>query len=144
MWERWDFCLIICCCFAGYPNETLRDLNGERQEGIMVKQIERSLMGLGFWSLKGHYFFLSLIATIGGKEVSKSDLHPPKPPRPKLETIQLDSDNGRQRVNMSRNRAKMAQYHHFWKFLARKHCFGNNQQNTTFSRTRVSETRVPH
>ena len=22
--------------------------------------------------------------------------------------------------------AKMAQYHHFWKFLARKHCFGNN------------------
>ena len=24
------------------------------------------------------------------------------------------------------NRAKMAQYHHFWKFLARKHCFGNN------------------
>ena len=20
----------ICCCFTGYPNETLRDLNGER------------------------------------------------------------------------------------------------------------------
>ena len=39
--------------------------------------------------------------------------------------------------------AKMAQYHHFWKFLTRKHCFGNNQQSTTFSRTRVSETRVP-
>ena len=40
--------------------------------------------------------------------------------------------------------AKMAQYYHFWKFLARKHRFGNKQQSTTFSRTRVSETRVPH
>ena len=46
--------------------------------------------------------------------------------------------------NEGRVGAKMAQYHHLWKFLARKHCFGNNQQSTTFSRTRVSETRVPH
>ena len=38
----------------------------------------------------------------------------------------------------------MAKYHIFWKFLAKKHCFGNKWQNTTFSRTRVSETRVPH
>ena len=28
--------------------------------------------------------------------------------------------------NRRQNAAKMAQYHHFWKFLARKHCFGNN------------------
>ena len=40
--------------------------------------------------------------------------------------------------------AKMAKYHIFWKFLAKKHCFGNKWQSTTFSRTRVSETRVPH
>ena len=39
---------------------------------------------------------------------------------------------------------KMAKYHIFWKFLAKKHCFGNKWQTTTFSRTRVSETRVPH
>ena len=38
----------------------------------------------------------------------------------------------------------MAKYHNFWKFLAKKHCFGNKWQSTTFSRTRVSETRVPH
>ena len=40
--------------------------------------------------------------------------------------------------------AKMAKYHIFWKFLAKKHCFGNKWQSTTFSRTRVSETRLPH
>ena len=33
--------------------------------------------------------------------------------------------------------AKMAHYHNFWKFLARKYCFGNKQQSTTFSKTRV-------
>ena len=38
----------------------------------------------------------------------------------------------------------MAKYNIFWKFLAKKHCFGNKWQSTTFSRTRVSETRVPH
>ena len=38
----------------------------------------------------------------------------------------------------------MAKYHIFWNFLAKKHCFGNKWQTTTFSRTRVSETRVPH
>ena len=38
----------------------------------------------------------------------------------------------------------MAKYHIFWKFLAKKHCFGNKWQSTTFFRTRVSETRVPH
>ena len=32
----------------------------------------------------------------------------------------------------------------FGNFLAKKHCFGNKQQSTTFSRARVSETRVPH
>ena len=36
----------------------------------------------------------------------------------------------------------MAKYHIFWKFLAKKHCFGNKWQSTTFSRTRVSKTRV--
>ena len=41
-------------------------------------------------------------------------------------------------------KVKMAKYHNFWKFLAKKHCFGNKQQSTTFFRTRVSETRVPH
>ena len=40
--------------------------------------------------------------------------------------------------------AKMAKYHILKKFLAKKHCFGNKWQTTTFSRTRVSETRVPH
>ena len=40
--------------------------------------------------------------------------------------------------------AKMAKYHIFWKFLAKKHCFGNKWQSTTFFRTQVSETRVPH
>ena len=39
---------------------------------------------------------------------------------------------------------KMAKYHLFWKFLAKKHYFGNKWQIITFSRTRVSETRVPH
>ena len=39
---------------------------------------------------------------------------------------------------------KMAKYHLFWKFLAKTYCFGNKWQTTTFSRTRVSETRVPH
>ena len=38
----------------------------------------------------------------------------------------------------------MAKYHIFWKFLAKKHCFRNKWQSTTFSRTRVSETRVPY
>ena len=38
----------------------------------------------------------------------------------------------------------MAKYHIFWKFLAKKRCFENKWQSTTFSRTRVSETRVPH
>ena len=38
----------------------------------------------------------------------------------------------------------MAKYHIFWKFLAKKHCFGYKWQSTTFSRTRVSKTRVPH
>ena len=38
----------------------------------------------------------------------------------------------------------MAKYHIFWKFLSKKHCFGNKWQSTIFSRTRVSETRVPH
>ena len=42
------------------------------------------------------------------------------------------------------NMAKMAKYHLLWKFLANKHYFGNKWQTTTFSRTRVSETRVPH
>ena len=28
--------------------------------------------------------------------------------------------------------AKMAIYHLFWKFLAKKHCFGNKWQTTTF------------
>ena len=40
--------------------------------------------------------------------------------------------------------AKMAIYHLFWKFLATKHCFRNKWQSITFSRTWVSETRVPH
>ena len=38
----------------------------------------------------------------------------------------------------------MAKYHIFWKFLAKKHYFENKWQSTTFSRTRVLETRVPH
>ena len=42
------------------------------------------------------------------------------------------------------NKAKMARYHIFWKFLAQKHCFGIKWQSTTFLRTQVSETRVPH
>ena len=33
--------------------------------------------------------------------------------------------------------AKMAKYHIFWKILAKRHCFGNKWQSTTFSRTRV-------
>ena len=41
-------------------------------------------------------------------------------------------------------RAKMTKYHNFGKFLAKKHCLGNKWQSTTFSRTRVSETQVPH
>ena len=41
-------------------------------------------------------------------------------------------------------KAKMAKYHNFWKFLVKKHCFGNKWQSITFSRTRISETRVPH
>ena len=40
--------------------------------------------------------------------------------------------------------AKMAKNHIFWKFLAKKHYFENKWQSTTFSRTRVLETRVPH
>ena len=40
--------------------------------------------------------------------------------------------------------AKMAKYHLFWKFLAKKYCFGNKWETTTFSRTRVSETRASH
>ena len=36
----------------------------------------------------------------------------------------------------------MAKYHLFWKFLAKKHCFGNKWQSTTFFRTRVFETQV--
>ena len=40
--------------------------------------------------------------------------------------------------------AKMIKYHIFWKFLAKKHCFGNKCPSTTFSRTRVSKTQVPH
>ena len=40
--------------------------------------------------------------------------------------------------------AKMVEYHIFWKFLAKKHCFGNKWETTTFFRTRVSETQVPH
>ena len=40
--------------------------------------------------------------------------------------------------------AKMAKYHIFWKFLAKKYCFGNKWQSTTFSRTWVAETQVPH
>ena len=31
----------------------------------------------------------------------------------------------------------MAQYHNFWKFLAKKHCFGNKWESTTFPRTLV-------
>lgn len=92
-WEYWDFCLIICCCFTSYPNATLRDFClmedlHFRPEGIMVKQIERSLMGLGFGmnELRGDFFvfsfFPSLIATIGGKEVSKSNPHPTTPSKP--------------------------------------------------------------
>ena len=38
----------------------------------------------------------------------------------------------------------MAKYHIFWKFLAKKHCFRNKWQSTTFSGTQVSKTRVPH
>ena len=38
----------------------------------------------------------------------------------------------------------MAKYHIFWKFLAKKHCFENKWQSTTFSRTQVLETQVPH
>ena len=38
----------------------------------------------------------------------------------------------------------MAKYHIFWKFLSKKHCFGNKWQSTIFSRTRVLETQVPH
>ena len=40
--------------------------------------------------------------------------------------------------------AKMAKYHIFWKLLAKKHGFGNKWETTTFSRTRVSETRASH
>ena len=40
--------------------------------------------------------------------------------------------------------AQMAKYHIFWKFLTKKHCFRNKWQSTTFSRTRVSKTRIPH
>ena len=46
--------------------------------------------------------------------------------------------------NEGETQAKMAKYHIFWKFLAKKHCFENKWQSTTFSRTRVSETQVPH
>ena len=42
------------------------------------------------------------------------------------------------------NKAKMAKYHIFWKFLAQKHCFGIKWQSITFLRPQVSETRVPH
>ena len=38
----------------------------------------------------------------------------------------------------------MAKYHIFWKFLEKKHCFGNKWQSTTFSKTRVAETQVHH
>ena len=41
-------------------------------------------------------------------------------------------------------KSKMAKYHNFWKFLVKKHYFGNKWESTTFSRTRVSETRVCH
>ena len=37
----------------------------------------------------------------------------------------------------------MAKYHLFWKFLAKKHCFENKWQSTTFSKTRVSKTQIP-
>lgn len=100
-WEYWDFCLIICCCFTSYPNATLRDFCLMEDlhfwpEGIMVKQIERSLMGLGFGmnELRGGFFvfsfFPSLIATIGGKKVSKSNPHPTtpsKPPEPEAKIV---------------------------------------------------------
>ena len=33
--------------------------------------------------------------------------------------------------------AKTAKYHIFWKFLAKKHCFGNKWESTTFPRTLV-------
>ena len=33
--------------------------------------------------------------------------------------------------------AKMAKYHIYWKFLAKKHCFGNKWKSTTFPRTQV-------
>ena len=49
-----------------------------------------------------------------------------------------------ERNNWSYKTAKMAKYTIFWKILAKKHCFGNKWQSTTFSRTRVSETRVPY
>ena len=38
----------------------------------------------------------------------------------------------------------MAEYHIFWEFLVKKHCFENKWQSIIFSRTRVSEIRVPH
>ena len=41
----------------------------------------------------------------------------------KAQAVQLKHCVG---VHVSICGAKMAQYHHFWKFLARKHCFGNN------------------
>ena len=47
-------------------------------------------------------------------------------------------------LNKKKKLAKMAKYHIFQKFLAKKHYFGNKWQTTTFSRTRVSKTQVPH
>ena len=38
----------------------------------------------------------------------------------------------------------MAKYCIFLEIFSKKHCFGNKWQSTTFSRTRVSETRAPH
>ena len=39
----------------------------------------------------------------------------------------------------------MAKYHYFQKFVAKTHCFGTKEGNTTLiSRTRVSESRVPN
>ena len=36
-------------------------------------------------------------------------------------------------------KAKMTQYHNFWKFLAKKYYFGNKWQSITFSRTRFQK-----
>ena len=76
------------------------------QEGIMVKIDWKVSNGIELWdewaSKRAFFFFFFL--QLEAKRCLKSDLHPPKPPRPKLETIQRSFSNGRQQVYTCRNR----------------------------------------